>query len=116
MENKGKIYAYDLNAKRISLLNKTLDRMKITNVETKIKDVSSEKIKYADKILLDVPCTGTGVLNKYPDIKWRKSIENLNEMISIQSKILQNTSKYLKLGGIIVYSTCSIEREENDSC
>ena len=114
MENKGKIYAYDLNAKRISLLDKTLDRMKITNVETKIKDVSSEKIKYADKILLDVPCTGTGVLNKYPDIKWRKSNKNLNEMISIQNKILQNTSKYLKLGGIIVYSTCSIEREENN--
>ena len=114
MKNKGKIFAFDINQKRIILLKKTLERMKINNVIHEVKDVASQKLPKADKILLDVPCTGTGVLNKYPDIKWKKSFSDIKEMVNIQKNILSNASKYLRRGGIIVYSTCSIEKEENE--
>ena len=63
--------------------------------------------------LIDVPCTGTGVISKRIDIKWRRSIENISEMVKIQSSIINNISKYLDKKGVLVYSTCSIEEEEN---
>ena len=65
------------------------------------------------KILVDVPCTGTGVIGKKPDIKWRRNPRDINEMSELQFQILQNMSKFLEIGGIMIYSTCSIEKEEN---
>ncbi len=115
MHNKSTLYAHDLNNKRLKLLNDTLFRMKLSNINVSKKEVSFDKLNFANKILLDVPCSGTGVLNKYPDIKWRKNKLDINEMVEIQKKILINTSKFLKKGGSIVYSTCSVEKEENDS-
>ena len=65
------------------------------------------------KILVDVPCTGTGVVGKKPDIKWRRNPRDINEMSKLQFQILQNMSKFLEIGGIMIYSTCSMEKEEN---
>ena len=113
MNNKGVIIAYDINKKRIELLKNTIKRMKVKNVDIIMDDTSKSKLPKADKILLDVPCSGTGVLDKYPDIKWRKSFTDIQEMALIQNRILTNASKYLKTGGTLVYSTCSIEKEEN---
>ena len=78
------------------------------------KDMTKDQIPEANKILIDVPCTGTGVINRRLDIKWRRTQEELNTIRSIQYKILSNVAKYLKPKGIIVYSTCSIEPEENE--
>ena len=66
-----------------------------------------------DKMLLDVPCTGTGVMSKRADIRWRRSIDEILEMHLLQRKILWTASKYIKPNGVIIYSTCSVEPEEN---
>ena len=67
-----------------------------------------------DKILLDVPCLGIGVIKRKPDIKWQKSEKDIQEIVDLQFKILENISRYLKPGGFLVYSTCSILKEENE--
>ena len=67
----------------------------------------------SSKILADVPCLGTGTIAKNPDLKWRKKAVDINRIVKLQEEILNNSSKYLNPNGIIVYSTCSIEDEEN---
>ncbi len=66
-----------------------------------------------DKILLDAPCSGLGVLSKKPDIRWKREIEDILNLAKLQRKMLENAAAYLKPGGIIVYSTCTTEPEEN---
>ena len=66
-----------------------------------------------DKILLDAPCSGLGVLSKKPEIRWKREPEDILELTVLQKELLENASKMLKEGGVIVYSTCSTEQEEN---
>ena len=68
----------------------------------------------ADKILADVPCSGLGIIRKKPDIKWNKDTTDFDVIISVQKKILENANKYLKKGGILVYSTCTLNKNENE--
>ena len=117
MGNKGKIEAWDIHEHRTKLVEKTAERLGITIVETNVKDATIYDEKYKnkfDKILLDVPCLGIGVLKRKPDIKWQRKKEDIQEISKIQKDILQNCSKYLKKGGELVYSTCSILKEENE--
>ena len=93
-------------------------RLGITNIETRVNDATIYNEKYKekfDKILLDVPCLGLGVLKRKPDIKWQKSKEDVEEITKTQKQILENCSQYLKKGGELVYSTCSILKEENEN-
>ena len=118
MENQGKIEAWDIHEHRTKLVENAAKRLGITNIETKVNDATIYNEKYKekiDKILLDVPCLGIGVLRRKPDIKWQKSKEDINEITKIQKKILENCSQYLKKGGELVYSTCSILKEENEN-
>ena len=71
-------------------------------------------IEKFDKILIDVPCLGIGVMKRKPDIKWQRKKEDIEEITKIQLKILENCIKYLKKGGELVYSTCSILKSENE--
>ena len=117
MQNKGEIVAWDIHEHRVKLVDEAARRLGITIIKTEKRDATiyEEKyFEYFDKILLDVPCLGIGVLKRKPDIKWKKSKEDIKEITKIQEKILQNCSKYLKKGGEIVYSTCSIIKEENE--
>ena len=68
----------------------------------------------ADRVLVDAPCSGLGVLRKKPDIKYFRKEEDIDELAEIGYKILENASKYLKAGGTLVYSTCTVDREENE--
>jgi 16S rRNA (cytosine967-C5)-methyltransferase len=77
------------------------------------KDASSDKFPMADRILIDAPCTGTGVIARRPDIRWRRQDLDYDSMNIIQLNILNNMSKYVKSKGSIVYATCSLEEEEN---
>lgn len=116
MKNKGKIEAWDIHEHRTKLVQQNAQRLGIKIIETKVKDASvyDENLKGKfDKILLDVPCLGIGVIKRKPDIKWQRKPEDIEEIIAIQKKILDNCSKYLKENGTIVYSTCSILKEEN---
>ena len=117
MGDKGKIIATDLHEHRVNLVSNTCVRLGINNIKTDVMDCSIFNPNYSgkfDKILLDVPCLGLGVLKRKPDIKWQKSKEDILKISKLQLEILNNVSKYLKIGGTLVYSTCSILKSEND--
>lgn len=114
MNNTGRILALDSNKKRLEKLEENLIRLGIENTSYIVKDAMKASFTETfDKILVDAPCSNTGIFSKKPDAKWKKTIEDIEELSKIQYEILCNVSKYLKSGGIMVYSTCSIELEEN---
>lgn len=116
MQNKGKIEAWDIHEHRVKLVQKNAKRLGIDIIKTDVQDAMEFNEKYVekfDKILLDVPCLGIGVIKRKPDIKWQRKQEDIEKITNIQKKILQNCSKYLRPNGILVYSTCSILEDEN---
>ena len=118
MNNEGNIEAWDIHEHRTKLVEKNAKRLGIDIIKTQVKDASiyDEKINEKfDKILLDVPCLGIGVIKRKPDIKWQRKAEDIEEITKIQKTILEQCSKYLKPGGDLVYSTCSILKEENEN-
>ncbi len=118
MENEGQILAWDIYEHRTKLIEENAKRLGIEIIKTEVKDASiyNEKLKEKfDKILLDVPCLGIGVIKRKPDIKWQRNIEDIKKITNIQVKILENCSRYLKKGGELVYSTCSILKQENEN-
>lgn len=119
MENKGRIYALDIDASRLRLLRESCSRMGITNATVLKRDVtrpvSLPEEKGFDAILMDVPCTGWGTIRRNPDIKWRTEPENLVRLASLQRRILDNLAGLLKMGGRMVYSTCTVFEEEDEN-
>jgi len=113
MNDTGSITAFDSSEKRYDRLNNTVSRLNITNTETDIIDITEDSIDMTDKLLLDVPCSGTGVMAKRADIRWRRNIDEILEMHLLQRKILWAASNFVNPGGVLVYSTCSVEPEEN---
>lgn len=115
MNSNGIIYAFDLHEKRVNLIRKGAERLGIDCIKAGTGDARefNPNIPLADKILCDVPCAGLGVISKKPEIKY-KNPDELGNLPEIQYNILKNASRYLKPGGEIVYSTCSLSREEND--
>ena len=116
MQNKGEIIACDIHEHRIKLVENTAKRLGIKIIKTKLQDATIYKEEYKqkfDKILLDVPCLGIAVLKRRPDIKGTRTKQDILKISQIQKDILNVCSKYLKPGGEIVYSTCSILDEEN---
>ena len=117
MKNQGNIVATDIHEHRTKLVENAAKRLGINIIKTSVQDATIFNEKYKekfDKILLDVPCLGIGVLKRKPDIKWQKEQKDVDEISKIQYKILENCSKYLKKNGEIVYSTCSIFKKENE--
>lgn len=118
MKNEGKIEAWDIHEHRTKLVEQNAKRLGIDIITAQAKDASiydeNLKEKY-DKILLDVPCLGIGVIKRKPDIKWQRKIEDIDEITKIQITILEQCSKYLKPGGYLIYSTCSILKNENEN-
>ena len=110
---EGKVLAYDNNALRIKRAKKDIKRHKKKNIYWEQKDAIFDEYPFSNKILLDVPCSGTGVIGNKPDIRWRRNSNDIFKLSILQLKILKNVSKYLKIGGCMIYSTCSLEKEEN---
>ena len=110
----GKIDACDKNPNRVFQGKKDVLRHNYKNIEWFVADASKEKFSLYNKILIDAPCSGTGVIGRRPDIKWRLKEVDIKKMSVLQKKILLNMSNYLEVGGKIVYSTCSLEKEENE--
>jgi len=117
MNNKGKIIAMDTEQWKSDELKKRARRAGASNIETRLID-SSKTIKRlansADRLLLDVPCSGIGVLRRNPDAKWKLSLEFIEKVKLLQQKILSEYAVMMKKGGKIVYSTCSIFPAENE--
>lgn len=117
MNNKGKIEAYDLYEHKMNLVKQQLERLHVKNVQTHVHDSTLLKDIYPpltfDKILCDAPCSGLGVLARKPEIKYQDS-SAMDEIMIIQEKLLENAYFLLKKGGNIVYSTCTINKKENE--
>ncbi len=115
MKGEGKVLAFDLYEHRVRLISDGAERLHLKNVTALAGDASvhDASLEGADKILCDVPCSGFGVMRKKPEIRY-KSTENLDELYDIQYSILCNAASYLKKGGELVYSTCTLNRKEND--
>ena len=115
MHNQGKIDAYDLYEHKIPLIQQQLTRLQVSIVDVKAYDSTKLIELYPpltfDKILLDAPCSGLGVLARKPEIKYHES-NAMDEIIQIQQKLLENAYPLLKNGGNIVYSTCTINKKK----
>ena len=116
MENKGQIICRDIHSHKINLLNDSIKRLQIQNIKTEQKDATifyEQDEETADKLILDVPCSGFGIVRKKPDIKYTKTEDDIKQLVNIQREILKNSYKYVKKGGILLYSTCTLFEEEN---
>lgn len=113
IKDRGEIIALDKYEARLKMLNKNCERLGIKSITTVAADALEYKDVPFDRILVDAPCTGTGTLSKKPDIKWKKDIFDIKRMAEYQLQLLQKSATLIKPGGVIVYSTCSIEEEEN---
>ncbi len=116
MQGKGQVYLHDLREKALLEAKKRLQRASVQNVQFCLKD--DQKLSrlqgHMDIVLLDVPCSGSGTLRRNPDLKWKFSLENLKNLVSLQRQIFSEAFQFLRPGGEIVYSTCSILKEENE--
>ncbi|WP_420322938.1 RsmB/NOP family class I SAM-dependent RNA methyltransferase [Flagellimonas sp.] len=116
MENKGQLIALDIYESKLKKLKKRTRRNGVHNVETRVID-STKVIKKlhnsADRLLLDAPCSGLGVIRRNPDSKWKLEPQFIDRIMGVQQEILQNYSKMVKQGGQMVYATCSVLPQEN---
>ena len=109
----GRIFACDNSQTRIDKALNDQSRHRLNNIQWHLLDASKDKFPIHEKILIDAPCSGTGVIGRRADIKWRLRRSDIQKMVNLQKSILKNISNYLKPGGKLVYSTCSLEKEEN---
>jgi 16S rRNA (cytosine967-C5)-methyltransferase len=118
MNNQGQVLAMDLSKSKLPLINETAQRLGITIINTRSADLlnSAAFPKDAfDKVLLDAPCSGLGVIRRNPEAKWRLTTEDIVRLAAAQKTMLKNAVRLLKPGGTILYSTCSTSSEENET-
>lgn len=118
MRNDGRIIATDTSGKRIERMTRNMQRLHVNNVTTMVHDWIKDsrgpkENKKFDRILLDVPCSNTGVMRRRIDVRWRLKPEDITSLAATQLALLQSCLKVLAPGGVLVYSTCSIDAEEN---
>jgi 16S rRNA (cytosine967-C5)-methyltransferase len=118
MENRGSILALDISKKKIDALCKNASILNAVIVETQVGDAREKpgqaSLESFDKILIDAPCTGLGTLRRNPEIKWRTCPEDVEKCSILQKAILENAAPCIKRGGHLIYSTCTITKEENE--
>ncbi len=117
MNNKGTIIARDIHEHKLKLVERNAKRLGINIIKTENfsgDQLDKKLVDTADKVLVDAPCSGLGIIRRKPEIKYRKQEKDRKEIASIQYDILKNAAKYVKIGGELVYSTCTINPEEND--
>lgn len=108
------VIASDRSANRLQRLHANLERMHATHVDVREMDATAPTLEPVDAILVDVPCTGTGTFRRHPDARWRLRVSDIALLPVLQRDILAAASSCVKPGGLLIYSTCSLEREEND--
>ncbi len=112
-EANSDILAVDISGERLEKLAESALSFGAENIKIRRGDVLELSLPLADAVLLDAPCTGTGVLSKRADLRWRRDEEGLKNAVALQEQLLEEAANMVKLGGRLVYSTCSIEPEEN---
>lgn len=117
MGNKGRIVSCDIYPHKMKIIEKGCERLGIEIIKTRVMDAevySSEFEQLFDRVLLDAPCSGLGIIRRKPDIKWTKEASDCSLLAEGQYKMLRNAVHYVKKGGILVYSTCTVSRTENE--
>lgn len=114
----GQVYALDLHEHKIKLIQDQAHRLGLRNIKTKAEDSRNVQEIFNkegfDRILVDAPCSGLGVLRRKPDVKYTKTKDDISNLSTIQSQLLDAAAPLLKPGGRLIYSTCTVDREEND--
>ena len=113
MNNEGEVIAVDRHEAKLALIRASCERLGLRNVTLRESDSSLLETEPADRVLLDAPCSGLGVLAKKPDIKWKRDATDILKLSKIQAGLLDNAARLVKPGGVLVYSTCTLEPEEN---
>ncbi len=116
LNNTGKVLAFDLYPQKLELVRENAERLGITNIDLGEMDATKLNVNLiglADRVLIDVPCSGIGIIRKKPEIKWTKKRSEIKELVEIQRQIMDNAWEYLKKDGVMVYSTCTVNKEEN---
>lgn len=113
MEADGTIISVDINSSRLEMLAQSAMDYSAENIKIRQDDVRELNLKLADGVLLDAPCTGTGVLSKRADLRWKRTEEDLENAVKLQEELLDEAANHVTRGGRLVYSTCSLEPEEN---
>ncbi|TAH60801.1 MAG: 16S rRNA (cytosine(967)-C(5))-methyltransferase RsmB [Methanosarcina mazei] len=116
MENRGEIIARDIHRHKLRLVEQNCGRLGVSIVRTELHDAmvpDGDSIEKFDKVLLDAPCSGLGVMRRKPDLRWKKEPENFRDLAEMQKKMLKMASGYVKPGGKIIYSTCTLNKAEN---
>lgn len=116
MQNEGTVYAFDLHAHRVKLIQNGAKRLGLTCIQAAVQDAAVRRpdMPIADRILCDVPCSGLGVIRRKPEIKY-KPLDSFADLPTLQYQILETAGTYLKPGGTLVYSTCTVSKDENEA-
>lgn len=116
MKGQGMVEARDVTEYKVGLIQENISRLGLTNVQATVRDATvlyPEDVERADLVLADVPCSGYGVIGKKPDIKYGADREKQQSLLELQREILTNAASYVKKGGTLIYSTCTVGRTEN---
>ena len=116
MENRGSILACDIHEKKLALIRQGADRLGINIIETQARDARNSAPEFMsrfDAVIADVPCSGLGVIGKKPEIRLKKENE-ISSLPAIQLDILCNLADFVKPGGVLLYSTCTVLEKENE--
>ncbi len=117
MQGSGVVHSLDLHEHKVKLIKQQADRLSLNNIQAEALDSRKASERFEpesfDRILVDAPCSGFGVLRRKPDIKYTKTNDDIERLAELQLEILQEVAPLLKKGGVLVYSTCTIDKEEN---
>ncbi|MGB7441480.1 MAG: 16S rRNA (cytosine(967)-C(5))-methyltransferase [Coleofasciculaceae cyanobacterium] len=117
MADRGKVWACDRAASRLKKLRANAQRLQLSSIEICTGDSRNlpQFINLADRVLVDAPCSGLGTLHRRPDIRWRVTPERIEELTLLQGEILSQAATWVKLGGVLVYATCTLHPQENEA-
>ncbi len=110
----GSVFASDKSVTRLQRLLSNQRRLETPNIYPFVGDARAPAIRPIENVLIDVPCTGTGTFRRHPDARWRLKVSDIAVMAALQKSILKAAAKVVSVGGLLIYSTCSLEPEEND--
>ena len=121
MNHKGVVWSCDRTAARTKKIQKNIDRLTPSNRGSIVRPLMCDSrnqpsfVGQADRVLLDVPCSGLGTLNRHADARWRQTPESVAGLVTLQRELLTHTSSWVKPGGVMVYSTCTLHPDENEA-
>ena len=114
MNNRGEIIALDKYEAKLQLIRASCERLGVRIADLRVADASTFEAPLADRVLLDAPCSGLGTLSKKPDMKWKRDLSDIRKLAAMQEAMMESAARLLKPGGALVYSTCTMEPEENE--